>query len=314
MSEDLNLVEQVKRLTERIETLEDVRALNTLRHNLPRYINDGRWDSVGELFSETAFLDYRHLGQAEGRAAIERYFAGLPQLIEDNSPAAQVLVKQFLHGHDVEILGDRATGVSFFEEKVVFDTESSIVAGKFTDSYVHEGARWLFSRTTPDSNHTLLAQPMNRCIVGGTNIGVANKRNAMSTNTPVADRIEIADLFTRFARLLDEQRWEDADTIFTGDVEIHSPRIDVRGIDKVVGFMRQSAVEGEHTQHTTTDLLVNVDGDQAAASANSLVYFYRDGRPPHQTSGLRLACTAVRTPAGWRLREARVMLAWMRKD
>ncbi|WP_280249241.1 nuclear transport factor 2 family protein [Nocardia abscessus] len=150
MSEDLELVEQVKRLTERIETLEDVRALNTLRHNLPRYINDGKWDSVGELFSETAFLDYRHLGQAEGRAAIERYFAGLPQLIEDNSPAAQVLVKQFLHGHDVEILGDRATGVSFFEEKVVFDTESSIVAGKFTDSYVREGGRWLFSRITLD--------------------------------------------------------------------------------------------------------------------------------------------------------------------
>ncbi|MGY2126103.1 nuclear transport factor 2 family protein [Nocardia gipuzkoensis] len=136
----------------------------------------------------------------------------------------------------------------------------------------------------------------------------------MSTDTPVADRIEIADLFTRFARLLDERRWEDADTIFTGDVKVHSPRIDVRGIDKVVGFMRQSEVEGEHTQHTTTDLLVNVDGDQAAASANSLVYFYRDGRPPHQSSGLRLACTAVRTPAGWRLREARIMLAWMRED
>jgi hypothetical protein len=52
---------------------------------------------------------------------------------------------------------------------------------------------------------------------------------------------------------------------------------------------------------STTD----VDGDQAAASANSLVYFYRVGRPPHLTSGLRLACTAVRTPAGWRLRSGR---------
>ncbi|MGK8491655.1 nuclear transport factor 2 family protein [Nocardia asiatica] len=136
----------------------------------------------------------------------------------------------------------------------------------------------------------------------------------MSANTVIADRIEIADLFTRFARLLDEGRYEDADTIYTEDVEVHSPRIRVRGLDKVVDYMRQAEVEGERTQHTTTDLMVDIDGDRAAASANSLVYFYRDGQPPHQTSGLRLACTVVRTPAGWRLREARITLAWMRKD
>jgi 3-phenylpropionate/cinnamic acid dioxygenase small subunit len=138
------------------------------------------------------------------------------------------------------------------------------------------------------------------------------KRDVMSTNTLIADRIEIADLFTRFARLLDEKRWEDADTVFTEDVAGYSPRSgEIRGIDKLVGYMRQAEVEGEHTQHVTTDLLVDVDGDQAAASANSLVYFYRDGQAPHLTSGLRLACTAVRTPAGWRLRESRTMLAWM---
>lgn len=150
MSEVLELVAQVEKLTERIETLETVRELNTLRHNLPRYINEGRWDRVGELFSETALLDYGHLGRAEGRPAIQQYFAGLPQLIEDSSPAGQVLVKQFLHGHEVEILGERAEGVSFFEEKVVFDTESSLVAGKFTDSYVRQDGRWLFSRIELD--------------------------------------------------------------------------------------------------------------------------------------------------------------------
>lgn len=134
----------------------------------------------------------------------------------------------------------------------------------------------------------------------------------MSTITLIADRIEIADLFTRFARLLDEKRWEDADTVFTDDVAVHSPRSgEIRGIDKVVGLMRQAEVGGERTQHMTTDLLVDVNGDRATASANSLVYFYRDGQAPHRTSGLRLACTAVRTPAGWRLRESWTMLAWM---
>ncbi|MEV0405799.1 nuclear transport factor 2 family protein [Actinoallomurus sp. NPDC050550] len=134
----------------------------------------------------------------------------------------------------------------------------------------------------------------------------------MSTDTLIADRLEIADLFARLARLLDEKRWEDADTVFADDMAVYSPRNgELHGIDKLVAFMRQAEVAGEHTQHVTTDLLVDVDGDQAAASANSLVYFYRDGQAPHRTSGLRLACTAVRTPAGWRLRESRTTLAWM---
>lgn len=139
-------------------------------------------------------------------------------------------------------------------------------------------------------------------------------RGFMSTSTVIADRIEIADLFSRFARLLDEQRWEDAGTVFTDDVEVDSPRIQVRGIDKVVDYMRRAEVEGQHTQHTTTDLLVNLDGDQADVSSNSIVYYYRDGQPPHQTGGLRQACTAVRTPAGWRISATRIMPAWIRKD
>ncbi|MFI0480380.1 nuclear transport factor 2 family protein [Actinomadura sp. 9N215] len=134
----------------------------------------------------------------------------------------------------------------------------------------------------------------------------------MPANAMIADRIELADLFSRFTRLLDEKRWDDAGTVFTDDVTVHSARAgEIHGIDGLVGYMRQSEIEGEHTQHVTTDLLVNVNGDRAEASANSLVYFYRDGQAPHRTSGLRLACTAVRTPTGWRLRESRTILAWM---
>ncbi|MFE3227110.1 nuclear transport factor 2 family protein [Nocardia sp. NPDC059228] len=90
--------------------MEDQHSLRTLRHRLPRRINDGQWHRVGELFSETAFLDYGELGRAECRPAIERYFASLPELIENSGPASGALVKQFAHAHDVQIEGDRATG------------------------------------------------------------------------------------------------------------------------------------------------------------------------------------------------------------
>jgi hypothetical protein len=137
----------------------------------------------------------------------------------------------------------------------------------------------------------------------------------MSTHTRIADRIEIADLFTRFGYVLDEKQWEDADTVFTDDVAVHSPRGGgLRDIDAVVGFLRRSEVEGQHTQHTVTDLAVNVDGDQAATSANSVVYYFRDGQAPHFTGGLRQYCTAARTPAGWRLREVRITPVWTREN
>ena len=137
----------------------------------------------------------------------------------------------------------------------------------------------------------------------------------MTADTLLADRIEIADLFTRFARLLDEERWEDAGTVFTEEVTVRSPRAgEVRGIGELVGYLRQSEVAGVHTQHTHTDLLVEVSGDRAAASANSLVYYYRDGQAPHLTSGLRLTCVAVRTRGGWRLDEVGIALAWSRED
>lgn len=129
------------------------------------------------------------------------------------------------------------------------------------------------------------------------------------------DRIEIADLFSRLSRLLDEKRWDDADTVFDRDISVSSPRNgELRGIDEVVDVMSKAENPAELTQHVTTDLLVDLDGDKATASANSVTYFFRDGEAPHRTAGLRLNCVVVRTPAGWRLRETRTTLAWLREN
>ncbi|MGW3293091.1 nuclear transport factor 2 family protein [Streptomyces xiamenensis] len=55
-------------------------------------------------------------------------------------------------------------------------------------------------------------------------------------------------------------------------------------------------------------------GDRARATANQLTYFYRDGEAPHRTSGLRTACTAVRTPAGRRFDGMVIALAWLNEN
>jgi 3-phenylpropionate/cinnamic acid dioxygenase small subunit len=137
----------------------------------------------------------------------------------------------------------------------------------------------------------------------------------MSNEAPTADRLDIADLFTRFALLLDERRWDDFATVFADDVVLHSPRGgELRGIQQLVDFVRRSEVRGEDTQHTQSDLLVEHDGDRAAVSANSVVYYFRDGRAPHQIGGLRSTSTVMRTPAGWRIAEHRITPLWIRKE
>jgi hypothetical protein len=136
----------------------------------------------------------------------------------------------------------------------------------------------------------------------------------MTTELPVADRVEIADLLPRLARLLDEGRFEDADAVYADDASVRTPRGDeIRGIGEIVDYLRKTQVEGELTQHVNSAPVVTADGEQAAATADQLVYFYRDGLPPHKMSGLRLTYTAARTPAGWRFREARITLAWTRE-
>jgi hypothetical protein len=134
----------------------------------------------------------------------------------------------------------------------------------------------------------------------------------MSGNLELADRIEIAELFARLARLLDEGRPEDVHTVYAEDVVVRSPRVELHGIDEVVAHLRGSQVEDEHTQHVHGDVLVSMDGDRVLASANQVVYYYRTGEPSDRSSGLRMAYTVVRTPAGWRFREGRLTLAWTR--
>ena len=112
--------------------------------------------------------------------------------------------------------------------------------------------------------------------------------------------------------LLDEGRHDDAHNVYHGDVVVRSPRGgELHGLDEVTAYLKRSQVEGEHTQDVHGDVLVHVDGDHAKATANELVYFYRNGVPPHRTSGLRAARIAVRTPAGWRFSEIHITLAWI---
>jgi hypothetical protein len=130
----------------------------------------------------------------------------------------------------------------------------------------------------------------------------------------ITDRLDVAELFARLARVLDEGTPEDLRQIYTKDVLVRSPRGgEIQGIDNVVAFVLQTTGD-ELAQHVHGDVLVSVDGDRANASANQLVTFYRQGEAPHKRTGLRLKYRAARTPEGWRFQEANINLVWQQED
>jgi uncharacterized protein (TIGR02246 family) len=125
----------------------------------------------------------------------------------------------------------------------------------------------------------------------------------------IADRLEVAELFARLARALDEGTADDLREIYTKDVVVHSPRGgEIHGIDDVIAYV--TATHDTRTHHMNSDILVEVAGPRATASANQMVSFFHDGERPHRRSGLHLKYSAVRTPEGWRFDRANIGLAW----
>ncbi|GAA4938401.1 SnoaL-like protein [Actinomycetospora succinea] len=142
MSEDL------ADLRRRLEVLEAESALHRLRNRFHEFVNTDRWDEIGGLFAEDAELDYSYLGTASGRAAITEFFAAIPRLLP--ADAGKPFVRQFIHGHDVTVDGDTASGTSFLFATPIYHGQSFVLAGRFADTYLRTGEGWLFASVALD--------------------------------------------------------------------------------------------------------------------------------------------------------------------
>ncbi|PSL55805.1 SnoaL-like protein [Saccharothrix carnea] len=148
MADGVDLGSRLDDLSARVRELEAVRALTELRHAFHHCLNRRDWAGLGALFTVDALLDYGELGEARGSAAIREYYTELlPKLVEMRG-ASKLELKNFNHVHQVEVDGDRATGVCYFEEHIRFDEEELAhqSVGRFSDRYVRQDGRWLFER------------------------------------------------------------------------------------------------------------------------------------------------------------------------
>jgi ketosteroid isomerase-like protein len=119
------------------------------------------------------------------------------------------------------------------------------------------------------------------------------------------DRQDITDLISRLGRWLDDKRFDDARSVLTEDVTVKTPGGQAEGIERVVA--QASRNHQVPTQHLITNVLVDVDGDAAIATANLLVTFAGSVLERH---GERYRFGVLRTPEGWRLSRIEVTPVW----
>ncbi len=121
----------------------------------------------------------------------------------------------------------------------------------------------------------------------------------------MTDHQHVVDLISRLGRWLDDKRFDDARSVLTEDVTVSTPGGQAEGIERVAA--QASRNHQVPTQHLITNVLVDLDGDSASATANLLVTFA--GETVEQ-QGERYRFDAARTDAGWRLRRIEVTPIW----
>lgn len=138
----------------------------------------------------------------------------------------------------------------------------------------------------------------------------------------LSDRSEITGLISRLGNMLDSKTFDDAHSILAPEVTVRTPGGTAGGVEAVIAQARRNHTV--RTQHMISDVLVDLDGDRAHASANLLVTFAPETEGPqarltlndaevpgsHLTIGERYRFGAVRGDAGWRLQSIEVNRVW----
>lgn len=124
-------------IEERLQRLEDIEEIRKLRNRYHHSLNEGQYENCRALFTEDAIVELGYLARYEGLDAIDRGFRAMGQ-------RDRFFIKQFVHGHDVNVDGDTGTGTSYLEARYGRFGVSYVVAGRYDDIYARTGGVWKF--------------------------------------------------------------------------------------------------------------------------------------------------------------------------
>lgn len=133
----------------------------------------------------------------------------------------------------------------------------------------------------------------------------------------LSDRLEIADVLTRYTVAVDTKNYADLYDVFTPDavLDYSSPGGPVGPPSEVIPWIEQGLAGFVRTMHQLGQLSVQVEGDTATAKAyfyNPMVLLTRDGSELLVECGGYYHHTLVRTADGWKSSGIRDELVWGR--
>lgn len=110
-----------------------------------------------------------------------------------------------------------------------------------------------------------------------------------------ADAAQITELLARYAHVIDNRDWDEAETVFVPDVQLgHEPALS-SGIEKLHELVGDApATHG----HNTTDVILDLRPNGTVRAWSKFFIVRRDGT----VGSGDYQDTLVRTPVGWRIR------------
>ena len=124
-------------LEQRIRRLEDIEAIRRLRNRYHASVNEGEYGDCRALFTDDAVVELGYLARYEGIDAIDCGFRAMGE-------RDRFFIKQFVHGHDIDVDGDTGTGTSYLEARYGRYGVSYVIAGRYDDVYKLVDGVWKF--------------------------------------------------------------------------------------------------------------------------------------------------------------------------
>jgi hypothetical protein len=140
-------------------------------------------------------------------------------------------------------------------------------------------------------------------------------------NNPEAlyDRAEIIDLVYRLGSCLDEGDFDEMRELLIEAATVQTPGGRAEGRDALIAQARRNHPADQAFQHVITNILVELDDDEASVRANLVVHVTPTGPPPADapapsplaSTGQVYRFQLVRTRDGWRFSHVETVPLWL---
>ena len=125
--------------------------------------------------------------------------------------------------------------------------------------------------------------------------------------TPLEDKQAIRELFSEYAFRMDDFRFAELGALFTNDGEWIAPYSKARGPAEIAALMARNIPAEPKRKHFVMNSLIGLDGDRASARTSYLVVLQSSGTGLVPSVAGTYEDALVRTSAGWRFRERRLV-------